>query len=61
MVLRATPVLDTALRVILSLAKPGNDDGLIPLVDTRLIALIAETAIAYIEMPAPVFQETEDL
>jgi hypothetical protein len=50
--LRATPVLDTALRAIMTLAaNPEN---------APLIAKVAETAIAYIEAPAPRLKEPED-
>ena len=43
--LRATPVMDTALRAIMSLSgDPAN---------MALIRKIAMTAIAYVEMPAP--------
>jgi hypothetical protein len=45
--LRATPVLDTALRAILHLASQGLPNNMI------LISKIAETAIAFIEFPAP--------
>jgi hypothetical protein len=52
MALRATPVLDTALRVIqLLAADPEN---------AALIAKVAETAIAYIETPAPRLKEPDD-
>jgi len=50
--LRAMPVTDTALRVIMTLATdPAN---------APLIAKIAETAIAYIEAPAPRLKEPEE-
>jgi hypothetical protein len=52
MALRATPVLDTALRVIQSLAADPEN--------AALIAKVAETAIAYIETPAPRLKEPED-
>ena len=50
--IRATPVLDAALRTILTLARDGADPA--------LIASIAETAIAYIEMPAPACRAADD-
>jgi hypothetical protein len=50
--LRATPVLDTALRTIMTLAADPTN--------APLIAKIAETAIAYVEMPAPRIKEPED-
>ena len=50
--LRAMPVTDTALRVIMTLAiDPTN---------APLIARVAETAIAYIEAPAPRLKEPEE-
>lgn len=52
MALRATPALDKALRVIQALAAdPAN---------LQLIARVAETAIAYIQMPAPEIVEPDD-
>lgn len=50
--LRATPVMDTALRTILVLAESAQNVG--------LIRTIAETAIAYVEMPAPAIKEPPD-
>lgn len=50
--LRATPVLDTALRVIHELS--DNPDNL------PLIARIAETAVAYIEASPPSAPDTDD-
>lgn len=47
--LRATPVLDKALRSIMILAKDPEN--------LPLIAQIAETAVAYIELPAPTVPE----
>lgn len=52
MSLRATPVMDKALRVIAVLAsKPEN---------LALIGKIARAAIAYVEQPAPVIPEPDD-
>ena len=50
--LRATPVLDTALRVIAVLALDP--------VNSPLIAKIAETAIGYVEMAAPELERASD-
>lgn len=50
--LRSTPVLDTALRVILTLSRQGCD--------AALIGKVAKTALAYLEQPAPSIDEPED-
>lgn len=50
--LRATPVLDTALRVIMTLA--GKEEN------AALIKRIAETAIAYVELPPPSLRTPDD-
>lgn len=52
MAMRALPAMDAALRIILALAKSpsaATPDGI------ELIARVAETVVAHIEMPVPGF------
>jgi hypothetical protein len=55
MALRAAPILDKALRVILNIVT-GDFDA----ISIELIRRIAETAISVIEMPAPSTTEPKD-